>query len=107
MPGCHPWFLFQVFPVTNPRIYRSFFPCDPNRAVTGNLVFIFGTIKKATLQKKKGKGFLKNRIFNSPQGKQRRLIRHWGKMQWMQTQWQQQKKHSGENLRDAMQILKQ
>lgn len=48
MPGCHPGFLFHVFPVTVPRFYNSLLPFDPNSVVTGNLVFIFGTLKKAT-----------------------------------------------------------
>lgn len=55
MPGCHPGLLFQVFPGTIPRIYCSLLLFDPNRTVAGNLVFIFGTLKKATLQKKTNK----------------------------------------------------
>lgn len=55
MPGCHPGFLFQVFPVGISRIHRPLLPFDPNCIVTGNLIFIFGTFKKATLQRKEGK----------------------------------------------------
>lgn len=55
VPGRHPGLLFQVFPVTVPRAYRSLLPFDPNCAVTGNLVFILGSLKEATLQGRKGK----------------------------------------------------
>lgn len=55
MPGCHPGLLFQVFPVTIPRVCCSLLPFDPNSVVTGNLVFIFGSLKKATLQRREGK----------------------------------------------------
>ena len=54
VPGCHPGLLFQVFPVTVPRAYRSLLPFDPNSAVTGNLVFILGSLKEATLQRRNG-----------------------------------------------------
>lgn len=54
VPGRHPGLLFQVFPVTVPRAYRSLLPFDPNCAVTGNLVFILGSLKEATLQGRKG-----------------------------------------------------
>lgn len=54
VPGRHPGLLFQVFPVTVPRVYRSLLPFDPNCAVTGNLVFILGSLKEATLQGRKG-----------------------------------------------------
>lgn len=48
MPRCHPGLLFYIFPVTVSRVYRSLLPSDPNCAVTGNLFFISGTLKKAT-----------------------------------------------------------
>lgn len=54
VPGRHPGLLFQVFPVTVPRAYRSLLPFDPNCAVTGNLVFILGSLKEATLQGRNG-----------------------------------------------------
>lgn len=53
MPGCHPRLLFQVFPVSISRVFHSLLPCDPNCIVTGNLVFIFGTLEKATLRGKR------------------------------------------------------
>lgn len=55
MPGCHPGLLFQVFPAGIPWVYRPLLPFDPNCVVTGNLVFIFGTFKKPTLQRREGK----------------------------------------------------
>lgn len=56
MPGCHPGLLFHSFPVSVPRVYCSFFPFDADGAVTGNLIFIFGSLKKATLQRGDGGG---------------------------------------------------
>lgn len=51
MPGCHPVLLFHVFPVTISRRSCSLLPLDANRVVTGNLIFIFGSLKEATLQR--------------------------------------------------------
>lgn len=65
MPGCHPWLLFQIFPFTIPRVYSSLFTFDPNSIVTGNLLFIFGTLKKATLWKRQGK---QNQYFLAERG---------------------------------------
>lgn len=58
MPSCHPRLLFHFVPVAIPRVDRSLLPPDPNCAVTGNLVFEFGSLKKATLQRE-GKNTLK------------------------------------------------
>lgn len=54
MPSCHPRLLFHFVPVAIPRVDRSLLPPDPICAVTGNLVFEFGSLKKATLQRSSG-----------------------------------------------------
>lgn len=54
MPGCHPGLLIQVFPVSIPKLYCSLLPFDANSIITGNRIFIFGTLKKATLQRGRG-----------------------------------------------------
>lgn len=68
MPGCHPGLLFQVFPFTISRVYHSLLPFDPNCIVTGNLVFIFGTLKKATLGRKEEREN-KSQHFSARKGK--------------------------------------
>lgn len=48
MPSCHPGFLFHIFRFTSFSVHVPLLSFDPDCIITGNLVFIFGPLKKAT-----------------------------------------------------------
>lgn len=55
MPRCHP-VLSKVFPVVGSRLYYSLFPPAVDGAVTRNLIFLFGLLEKAKLQRERERG---------------------------------------------------